>query len=249
MRPNQPALIERRDLMNDCSTRYDHLLSRISHYQTYPEMMVWVGKNYPDQPRKVLLVAESHYVGKKFTWHHVPEAWYAGISKDETSQSKGFLTRAIISDGIKNQWRKKAALIYRNIDTALRNSMLFQETPVNAFTEVACMNYFQRPAEVPGESIKVSGLDAKVSDEVFKEVVMAIRPDAVIFTSSLAYRHACRSQVREFLKEQNIVFTYTPHPGMHWWNRISKKYGNRTGKQRFLEFIDQVSGPSKISAE
>lgn len=215
---------------------YDHLLDRIVHYQVYPQMRPWVGKGYPLQRRKVLLVAESHYVGKKFEFHLDPVKWYAGV---DTSTSEGFRTRDIISDGIRSKWRKKGATLYRNMDSVLRASRLFDICPANAFTEVAFMNYFQRPAELYGSSIKVRKEDMQKANEVFREVVCAISPDAVIFCSSLAHKYASESKIPAFLRDKSILFEHTSHAGMHWWNRAAKKYGGRTGKQIFANFIDQ----------
>ncbi|WP_153111879.1 hypothetical protein [Propionivibrio limicola] len=167
---------------------YDQFLDKIPHYGIYHQMRPWIGKGYPLQSHKVLLVAESHYVGKQFEFHRDPEKWYDGVGTDDSKgvKSKGFWTRTIIAEGIKNKWREKSAVLYRNMDSALRSSRLFYTCPTNAFTEVAFMNYFQRPAEISGKSIKVSKQDALVASQVFREVVCAIRPDAVIFCGVVA---------------------------------------------------------------
>ncbi|QDZ29337.1 hypothetical protein [Noviherbaspirillum sp. UKPF54] len=157
----------------------------------------------------------------------------------DTETSKGFWTRDIISNGIKNKWRKKEAILYRNIDSALRTSSLFSPCPANAFTEVAFMNYFQRPADTNGDSIQVHQQDAQVANEVFRAVVHAISPDIVIFCSSLAYRNAKKFEVPNFLNLRNVLCGHVPHAGMPWWNRVAKKYGGRTGKQVFADFIEQ----------
>lgn len=215
---------------------YNHLLKAISHYQVYEKMLPWVGKGYPLQKHKVLLVAESHYVGPKFDFHLDPEKWYSGV---DTLQSKGYWTRDIIIEGVEKNWRKKSATIYRNLDNALCSCKLLSPTPPNAFTEVAFMNYFQRPAEVSGKSIKVCDQDAKVANEVFQAVTKALNPDVVIFCSSLAYRYARESGAIAFLRGLNIHYVHTPHPGMPWWNRKAKKYGGKNGKQLLFDFIDK----------
>ena len=215
---------------------YDHLLEKVAHYQVYPQMRPWVGKGYPLQSHKLLLVAESHYVGNNFEFHRDPERWYDGV---DTGKSEGFWTRQIITNGIKSEWRKKSAALFRNMDSALRASRLFDTCPTNAFTEVAFMNYFQRPAEISGKSIKVSKQDAIVASEVFQGVVGAVGPDAVIFCSSLAYRYASDSGVTTFLDGRNIPYAHAPHAGMPWWYRVAKKYGGKNGKQVFVDFIDQ----------
>jgi len=61
------------------SNEYDDKLRCISHYGLYPEMMPWIGKDYPESRMKLLLLGESHYLEENSTYHHDRESWYAGI--------------------------------------------------------------------------------------------------------------------------------------------------------------------------
>jgi hypothetical protein len=229
------------------SFAYDDQLDLIDHYKIYPEMKVWIGCNYPSNANKLLLIGESHYLKKESDFHHDPATWYAGISVTGKSDYGWLKTRSIIFNGINTKWRTKSKSIYRNIEKALFESTMFDEKPLTAFTEVAFMNYFQRPAEKTGQSIKVSALDAKLGFDVFKNVVEAISPSMVLFTSSLALHHAKKSGIEVFLKRNNISFDRAPHPGMPWWNRRSKAYNNKTGKEHFITFVNnEVARTSSI---
>ena len=104
-------------------------------------------------------------------------------------------TRNIISNGINTKWKSKSKTIYRNIEQALFETDIYKNEQLTAFSDIAFINYFQRPAQKTGKSIKVSKLDSEVSKKVVSQVINTISPDIVIFTSSLAWRHAKRSNL------------------------------------------------------
>jgi len=155
------------------------------------------------------------------------------------SDAGWFNTRNIISNGIANNWKSRSKTIYRNTEKALRESKMPVSVDASVYIDVAFMNFFQRPAEVTGKSIKVSERDILLANDVFKSVVDIISPDIVIFTSSLAFQSARKGMALAHLENFNIPYVRTPHPGMPWWNRVSKAYGNRTGKDHFVNFINQ----------
>lgn len=225
--------------MEKSSILYDSKLDLIAHYKIYPEMKVWVGCNYPVADKKLLIIGESHYLEINSRYHLDPQVWYAGVLSFGKEDWGWIKTRNIISNGISNNWKEKSKNIYRNIEKALFESQIFQEKPVSAFTEICFMNYFQRPAEITGKSINVSSIDSKISSIVLQGVVDAIEPNIIIFTSSLAWRHAQQSGIIAYLKTKNIAVSRSPHPGMPWWNKVSKKYGNLTGKHHFIKFINK----------
>ncbi|PSW23424.1 hypothetical protein C9I94_14950 [Photobacterium swingsii] len=226
--------------MKHCSNEFDEALDTIGHYQNYPDMKPWVGCEYAASRVKILIIGESHYLDVGSTYHHNPEEWYAGVTLSDKEDKGWVKTRNIISNGIKSKWKSKSKTIYRNIEKVLFESEADFCSSSTAFSRIAFLNYFQRPAEQTGKSIKVSQLDADVSKDVVGQVAKAIAPEIIIFTSSLAYRHAKRSGLLKAFDEQGIKYTRTPHPGMPWWNRVSKVYGNRTGKQHFVDFVNSV---------
>lgn len=104
------------------------------------------------------------------------------------------------------------------------------------------MNFFQRSAEKNGKSIKAKDLDLAVSKQVFSEVVNIIKPNAVVFTSVLAYKNAKKIGALGDLTSNNIPFSKCPHPATSWWNREAKAYGNKTGKNHFVSFMNTQVG-------
>lgn len=225
-------------MMEHSSTKYDDQLTKIEHYQKYPELLPWIGSNFDYFEKKLLLVGESHYLDTDSTYHHDSVAWYQGINISDKSDRKWMITRNIINNGIINNWKERSKAIYRNTEKALFESTLFTDKSSTAYASVAFMNFFQRPAQKTGKSIVVSEQDKIQSNYIFQQVVKEISPDIIIFTSSLAFNFAQKGGSVKVLKELNIPCTRTPHPGMPWWNRVSKKYGNKTGKEHFIGYLD-----------
>ncbi|WP_028304595.1 hypothetical protein [Oceanospirillum maris] len=220
------------------SNEFDEALDSVVHYQKYPEMKPWIGCDYATSTIKILVIGESHYLDVGSTYHHDPQEWYGGVIVSDKKDSGWIKTRNIISNGIESKWKSKSKTIYRNIEKALLESSANLSEQKSAFNTIAFLNYFQRPAEQTGKSIKVSKLDSEVSKSVVGQVVKVISPEIIIFTSSLAWDHAKRSNLIKEFDKQSIKYTRTPHPGMPWWNRVSKAYGNRTGKQHFVHFVN-----------
>jgi len=224
--------------MENCSFEFDNKFDAIEHYQIYPEMKPWVGSEYTHSKVKILVIGESHYLDAGSIYHHDTQGWYEGVKVSDKKDWGWIKTRNIISNGINTKWKDKSKAIYRNIEKALFETELYKEKQLTVFSDIAFLNYFQRPAQQTGKSIKVSKLDSDISNKVVSQVVTTISPDIVIFTSSLAWRHAKRSGFVKVLDDSLIKCTRAPHPGMPWWNRVSKMYGNRTGKQHFINFVN-----------
>jgi hypothetical protein len=78
------------------------------------------------------------------------------------------------------------------------------------------MNYFQRPAEETGESIRVRPRDAAEAANVVVKVVAALKPQLVVaFASRLGWRHA-KAGLAEQLKAigiQTLIFLIQPRCG------------------------------------
>lgn len=220
----------------DASTDFDPQLDLIPHYRRYPEMRVWVGRNFAFRQTRLLIVGESHYMPDTCTVHHDPIAWYSGV--DVPADALGWMrTRGTIQNGIKSRWNTKSQTIYRNIESAIVAGGIFPDGPRSVFPEIAFLNFFQRPAEVLGGSIRVSKADREMACMVFQEVVVTIEPTAVAFTSKLASDHAKAGGVLDFLQTKGISHVTTPHPSSAWWNRPSRVHGSKTGRQCLVDFL------------
>lgn len=220
----------------NASTDFDPQLDLIPHYCRYPEMRVWVGRNFASTKTRLLVVAESHYMPDTCTVHHDPIAWYSGVEIPAGARD-WMCTRGIIQNGINIRWNTKSKTIYRNIEAAIAASGIFPDGPRSVFSEIAFFNFFQRPAEVLGGSIRVSQADHEMACMVFKDVVGTIKPTAVAFTSTLASNHAKAGGLKDFLEVNGIAHVTTPHPSSAWWNRPSRPYGDRTGRQSLVDFL------------
>lgn len=224
--------------MNNLSLEFDRELDSISHYMLYPELKVWIGSNYGHARSKILILGESHYLPRDCTQHHNVVRWYEGLPTELRSGFGWLNTRKIIANGIQNGWKERSKSIYRNIETAIFESKLLLDSPATAFTEVAYMNFFQRPAESTGGSIRVRPEDVSRSAEVLKNVAAVIQPNIVMFASSLAWRWAEASSLDDFLRHRGVSVGRAPHPGMPWWNRSSRKYDGKSGRRHFIDQID-----------
>ncbi|SDJ80460.1 hypothetical protein SAMN05444748_1241 [Variovorax sp. OV700] len=222
------------------SLEFDDALDQIEHYRTYPEMKLWVGTGFSARSLKLLVVGESHYLPPEDQFHLDIGGWYAR-SAVPPGRLGWVRTRAIIQNGINNRWKGRAKVIYRNIETALAASSAFGDGSAQVFARIAFMNFFQRPAEVSGDSIKVSNQDAEVANTVFQAVVHVLKPTAVVFVSSKASHHAKSGGSHAFLDAMGIGFARAPHPATAWWHRASPRYGNVTGKAHFIAFANKAA--------
>ena len=192
------------------------------HYKKYPSLKPWVGEKFdlPDTKR-LLIIGESHYLPKCSTASKNIEAWYSGTQSSLSSkEQKWIATSGIIRKNIPENFRNKSHWIYRNVAKEINKHFLGYDNPAEILNHVAYMNYFQRPAENEGGSIKVTKLDKYISELVVKDVIETLQPELVVFCSSKAGRSGA-----EIMRKLGIDCAIAPHPSSHWWNRKAKKYG------------------------
>lgn len=209
--------------------KYDEELRLISFYQSYPEFLPFIGKNYDESP-KVLIFGESHYFPDESTNHKNVSEWYKKSSLDLLDIERPWInTRRVVNnihgvkDPIPQRW-KKSRTIYRNIESSLIDSG-FSKT-ANSLCHIAFMNAFLRPAEEKGQSIKVREIDVKQSILVINQIIEIIKPEHVCFVSSKASKYIA--------KNLTIPSDSVPHPASIWWNRRSK---NGVGKELFVDLL------------
>ncbi|WP_257263338.1 hypothetical protein [Endozoicomonas sp. ONNA2] len=219
------------------SQKLDEIFKSITHYELHPEMIPWVGKDYFKQDFKVLLLGESHYLKKDTTYHHDLDDWYDGVRKGVKNDTAGIKTREILQNFLTG----KSKTIYRNTELALKETEYFSSHIKSPYTMVSFMNFFQRPAEVSGNSIKVFPKDVEISSKVLTEVIKVLMPDVVGFTSSLAFDAAKKGNATFFLKDKKVLFFRTSLPATAWWNNKNKKYKNATGREHFITCLNKFS--------
>lgn len=215
------------------SKEYDAQFAAIEHFQWYPELYPWVGCAFGKDADRILVIGESHYLKPESDYHHDASAWYAGMDIQDKSDKHWINTRGIIGNGLKNQWRGKSKTIYRNIEAAALHAGLGAAQPEFPFHRIAFINYFQRPAQVSGQSIAVSTLDKVHSFQVLSAVLATLKPHIVVVCSVLAWKAA-----QELVQTHpDIRFAFTPHPATRWWHSPMRKYKNRSGRDLFIQAI------------
>ena len=192
------------------------------HYNKYLNMKPWIGEAYYSKEHKRLLViGESHYLPKGSTKSLNVESWYQSEQCILNDQELRYIsTSKIIEKNLDSNFKKNEHGIYRNFSKVINGVSYNYSLPSDAMNHLAFMNFFQRPAEVNGGSIRVAKKDIEISTLVLTDVIRELAPDLVIFTSSKAGKHGA-----PLVKKLDIPVVVTPHPTCQWWNRQAKSYG------------------------
>ncbi|MDT4854181.1 hypothetical protein FQZ97_884700 [compost metagenome] len=227
-------------------TSFDDQLLQIAHLAQYPNLLPWIGHGFRTTELQVLILGESHYLPRGVCFHHDPATWYAGLDIPDVQSLRWMKTRGIIQKGLASNWKGSSKTIYRQLSSAVEACGVAVERPV--FAQLAFMNYFQRPAEVTGDSIQVSELDRQVSAHTVEGVVRVLQPRVVVFCSRLAWRAARDSGLVAALQAAGHVVGHTPHPASAWWHRPSRKRQGRNGRTVFIELLRQAvtNGPASL---
>lgn len=210
-------------------------MDTIEHYQKFPCMKPWIGVNYQSLTHKRLLViGESHYLPKNSTVHLRADRWYEKQQQNLSEEEVKWLsTSEIIRNNKKNNFPKKSHGIYRNACAAINSCSFNYKLSSQVIDNFAYYNFFQRPAEVTGDSIKVKDIDREISISVLESIISKLDPQLVIFVSSLAGKFG-----KKVVFCKGIPFVVTPHPTCPWWNRSAKKYSGR-GRDLVSTFLKQ----------
>lgn len=219
---------------------FDSQLMGADHFTLYPNYLPWVGMGYRKAALKILLLGESHYLPDGVSYHHDADAWYSGIQIASAEDLKWMTTRNIIRNGLRNDWKGPSKTIYRNLSSALTSVGFSPEG--DPFVRLAYMNFFQRPAETTGCSIRPTDIDRQVSAATVTHVASCLQPNLVVFCSSLAWRAANEQRLLMTLKSQGCGVGSIPHPASAWWNRKSLTRGGRSGRQLFCDLVGQGQG-------
>lgn len=146
-------------------TPFDSELSKIDNLFWFP----WIGKNYSIENRKILIVAESHYVIEK-TKEKTKEV-IAKVSNREYQ-----FTREMIYD----QWKNN---MIDNLFRALVKTNEFE--PSQVWDNVAFYNFIQRPMDytIKERPTKKEFLEGW---KTFVEIVKILEPDECLFVGVAA---------------------------------------------------------------
>jgi hypothetical protein len=195
----------------------DAELDKIAHYQSFPIMKPFIGENYFNANKKILLVAESHFFASKSNINSGPTIWYSSTLKDlHESKFDSINTRKIVENS--------THMLFRELETVLSKSM--EKYKNRAMNNIAYVNAFQRPANKAGQSIKelASHLDFEVGIKTLTKVIEILKPNLVVFISKYAWDKIGN----QLHKAENTVYEYVNHPASirYWHNSkyINSKY-------------------------
>ncbi|AYN67492.1 hypothetical protein D1013_09015 [Euzebyella marina] len=213
--------------MNKSTEFFDTKLDKIEHYQKFPSMRPFIGENYGKyNSRKIMLVAESHYLPPKSTISQNPENWYNSKQTDLSKEEIAWInTRGILS----GDWKPNGHMIFRELNTRMSDFMDVKE--FRAMTNVAFMNGFQRPAPETGDSIKkfCKPIDYKIGAQTINAVINIIEPDLVIFVSKLSWDEL-RWKIPK--SELRVKYDFVCHPGTggRYWHNKNYEHGMKKFK-------------------
>lgn len=213
-------------------------LAELPFYKQYNQMIPHVGeKFYSGEFKKLLIVAESHYLPENSNIHLNEVKWYNSSKSDLTEKE---IDWTFTSNIFMNANHK----IYHNIRKVLTEAGLDKDAK---HEYVGYMNYFLRPAkERKSISDSVSKLDREMSFDNFKNVIDIVKPDLIIFVSKysvLAFEEykINGNPVWNYTDSLGIKYTYTNHPTTSWWNRATRKnyFNGRTSREHFVHFLNE----------
>ena len=147
-------------------------MKKPDHLENFPCMRPWIGSAYEDDRHKrLVVVAESHYMPPGSTIHLDPERWYQSKQDHlDPTEFEYVHTKGVIRTSFVKFYRGHEIFraIGREIVPILEESGLTpDEFPLN---HIAYYNYFMRPAPKTGGSIEghVVPQDRKISEEVLR---------------------------------------------------------------------------------
>ena len=188
-------------------------LDKIEHYQKFPLMKPFIGENYFNNTKKLLIVGESHF------FDHQPPSenpkinpgatvWYSSSENDLDDAKKACINT-------RNTILTSKHKVFTEIENVLNQS--FEKYNNRAFNNVSFMNGFQRPSNIRGQSIKeiASEKDFEVSLSTISKVIEILKPNFVIFVS----KYTWDTVGTKLSKNENIIYDYTCHPAAYGdWN-------------------------------
>lgn len=199
--------------------KYDVKLKQIEHFELHPEMLPFVGRNYPQT--KILLLGESHYLSDDEDFEvKKMEGWYTKPSEKYAFKHPGYFNTRDVVHNFLIGCRSKAHSIFSNPAKALIEAWDLKDiTDSEAYTAFAFFNYFQRPEANSGKSISLSKDDEESSAKVFNKIVEILKPQLVVFLSKKAYESYCQYKGKDI--ETKIEEVY--HPTCKYWNKEGGK--------------------------
>jgi hypothetical protein len=231
--PSVPFPYEERvlEMPNSSSKAYDLLLKKISHYKSFLAMLPFVGEDYDCASHsKLLIVGESFYFPEDSTSHHDAAKWY---STNQDSLTPDEVNHIHCRGLLECNWECPGHKMYRELNRCLAELHIpSQDRPVS---HICFTNAFLRPASHPGKSFKecCADQDVATSISVLIEVIAALAPELIVFTSKYAWAKVGSTVAERF---SGIEFHFVSHPtdSFHW---NVKSYDH--GRKKFVSLLQK----------
>ncbi len=216
---------------NPSSNSFDSSLKEISHYQSFPAMLPFVGEDYVSANHsKLLIIGESFYFPEESTLHKDPSRWYSTNQDSLTVEEVEYLNcRGLLEC----DWSSPGHKMYRELNSCLAELVLPSlNRPVS---HICFTNTFLRPARDSGGSFKHCCVDqdVNVSIDSLTKVIAALAPELVIFTSKYAWDV---SGWRVAKQVSGTAFDFVSHPtDPYHWNVDSYEHG----RKKFISLLSR----------
>ena len=207
---------------------YDNKLKELEFYKNsriHQLMLPYIGFNY--QEHKVLLVAESHYLGNDEDRKKVAnfKEWYEDKGDIILSQEGHIDTRGVVE-----QWFSSGNGLFQKVKKELDNANI----DIKYFWErIAFMNFFIVPSTNGSREIYSTKEVEEKSLTNFEEVIKILKPNYILFLSKRSY-YIFEKNNSEYL---NKTFPFS-HPTSIWWYR--KRKDGKRAKGEFKEKIEII---------
>ena len=205
---------------------YDNKLLEIDFYKnskTHRLMLPYIGSEY--EKYKVLIVAESHYLGEDNDREKVKDfkKWLTDKNEIKLMKPEYINTRWVVKEHCNNNNKQP---FFSMIRKEIINIEKFWD-------KVSFMNFFIVPSINGSREIKVSKDIKEKSLENFENVLNVIKPSYILFLSKKSY-HIFEKSNSKYLKN---AFGFG-HPSSPWWSR--KRKDDKKYKEEFKEKIEEI---------
>ena len=207
---------------------YDDALKEIKFYKNsknHQLMLPYIGFNY--QEHRVLLVAESHYLGNEEDRKKVAnfKEWYENKGDIPLSQEGHINTREVVG-----QWFSNGNGLFQKIKKELENANI----DIKYFWErIVFMNFFIVPSTNGSREIYSTKEVEEKSLTNFEQVIKILKPNYILFLSKRSY-YIFERKNSEYLKKTSSFC----HPTSLWWYR--KRKDGKKSKDEFKEKIETI---------
>lgn len=223
-------------------------LLKINHYQYYPQMIPFVGKNYKET--RLLVIAESHYLPPKtedFDPEKLSNAWYEYGKNPIPKTAENALywvdytwTAKIVAA---DRWNNKGHKIFKILQKSLKSERLMN---------CAFMNFFQRPVPKEGASMKdfITPYDIEVAGDTLQAVCKILEPTKIFFVSIMAYNafYAYINNKEHPLKWEWAKNSCQAIQMKDCFNNAIVGHGSHTADWRFKRLCDYTRPMNRPSA-